>query len=294
MDILQAALVAQIVVAILVFIAGAILWKWGNGPNLLPVIGFLTCLALFALMFLIRDKIDVIFWGLLADLIITAFVVGKTGGSEVSCFVPLYLMLPTYAVVVGEPLQRVAWLYGAALVLYILTFFADDYDRRVFRQPGNKIAVAVVTFMAFGVTYFLDWRSHDASKAVNEELAGLHSKYEVGMSLEQLDQKLTSVDINEQERILQGLVGKHVTWTVRFVRWYAFEDSKAPDPKTLEFAIQHPPNTGPHSLYYKVVGVDLRRLTSYPPDFEPGDTYNAEGVLVRAGSSDLIILVLKH
>lgn len=294
MDILQAAVVAQIVVAALVFIAGAILWKWGNGPKLLPVIGFLTCLALFAVMFLIREKIDVIFWGLLADLIITALVVGKTGGSEVSCFVPLYLMLPTYAIVVGEPLQRVAWLYGAALVLYILTFFADKYDKNVFRQVGNKLAVAVVTFMAFGVTYFLDWRSHDASTAANEELASLHSKYEVGMSLEELDQKLASVDISPQRDILRDLIGKHVDWTVRFSRWYSF-DEKTPDPKTLQFVIGHASNSGPHPLYYKVIGVDLRRLTRYPPDLERGENYHVQGILVQEGSSDdLAILALNR
>jgi hypothetical protein len=290
-DVLKAVGLAQLILAGLVFFSGTILRKWGNGRKGIATSGALVCLAPFIAFFFLQTYVDVIFWGLLADLVIIAVIIGMTGGSEVSCFVPLYAMLPTYAVVLGEPLLRVAVLYGAALALFIVTFHLCEYDWNVFQTSGNKIALFMVTLVAFGVTYFLDWRTHDANEIIRHELSEVRSKYEVGKSLEQLYEELAAVDYDKQHKILSELLGKHVTWTVRFNNWYTFGESKTPDPKTLKFAIRPPTSRG-QSVLYGIQAVDLHQIRSYPPDLERGQAYEVEGILVQDGYSDLSVLAI--
>src|ERR1043165_6418722 len=123
---LDAAAWTQIGLFVIVCVSARVVWMRTRHPGV-PMVPLIICPCAFAVVFLLcimlRSWLDVVFLGLMLDLVVVAVLVGITGGSEVSAFVPFYLMLPTFGLAASEPVELGAALYILAVLLFLFTLF---------------------------------------------------------------------------------------------------------------------------------------------------------------------------
>lgn len=290
LTLLDAAAWTQCGLIITVCVCSWVLWKWTTWNCLSPTY-LIGCAGAFAVVFLLcvafRVAFDVVFAGLTLDLIIVAVLVGQTGGSEVSPFVPLYLMLPTFGLVAAEPLPLTAALYLFAGLLFLWTLFADKVAREVFETAGNKIALALITGACCAGTFYLDTKSHELSHRVATKLETALAEYELDESFDEIEQELASLSYDQRRARVQSIRWKHVHWNVKFYKWFTKQDkSDTPDPETLRFSIK----SSRHPGTFDTGSVDLRWIYGYPPTLESGQDLTVSGILTAGDSYNVTVM----
>jgi len=293
-ELLDAAARAQIALAVLVGFAGIIVCVWTRDNQFegisvgWPLVASVVCIALFGLSFPLREKFDVVFWGLICDLALVAVLVWRTGGSEVSCYAPLYLMLPTFGVVVDEPPPSILTLYGVAFGLYVVTMFVNDSSRLVFEKVGNRIAVIVVTLVCFILMRYLDSTSKAAVEQLKEksraEVAELETKveqarseYALAKTFDEFETEMSNASsYEEREKILDAARGKRITWKLRFQSWVDGDGKDVEQPKGgYRFRFERPYRGG----LYRVGYVNFSLRHRYPNKIRPDDLILIDGIL---------------
>jgi hypothetical protein len=105
------------------------------------------------------------------DLGIVTLLVALTGGSERSCFSPLYFILPTFTLLLLDFGTPVVVYSICAISAFALTLFFDDLTNWFFRPPGwgeddsflvkfSRFALLVTSGICLGIAIYIDTQRH--------------------------------------------------------------------------------------------------------------------------------------
>lgn len=93
----------------------------------------------------------------ICDIILISILVSKTGGSVVSCFSPLYFIIPALAIFLREPLSRIL-LYVFLLTLsFSLNLFFQREKGAEIGQEKRKTAYWAVAIQSLILTTFIGY-----------------------------------------------------------------------------------------------------------------------------------------
>jgi hypothetical protein len=216
----------QFVLALTVVAGGVVLWIGGAGGRIVAGIA-ICCLALLALPFLITSAPlapeNTIATMLCVDVLIVAVLVGMTGGSELSCFGPVYFLIPTFGLLVFGPGLLVYLLCGVTAICFLVTllevfkdlFFNPWRDRL---SQSSKIAYAILTAGCVAVAIFIDSKKTAQDAKNEQELASQVAELELPISYDEFEAQIRQSKQGETTDVgalRDRYNGKRVKWTVR-------------------------------------------------------------------------------
>lgn len=127
------------------------LWEYfgGHWVNFIPLDTFITIV-------------------LYLDLLFVIFLVRRSGGSELSCFTPLYFMLPTFALLIFGAGTLVYIFAGVAIGSFWFTLFRDDKNfhgawisndpEKIGLVARTRRANVFVSLACLCIVMFIDWK----------------------------------------------------------------------------------------------------------------------------------------
>jgi hypothetical protein len=261
-------------------------------------------------------------WFMLSiDLILVAWLVRTTGGSERSCFSPLYFMLPTFALLLlGFSNSLVIYCsFGIAAFAATLWGDAEDFfwptgweneDRRL--VIASRIGLIMISASCLMLAIYIDVYKprepivkHRPNTAPAQDLEGKANKSEVG-SVPQVNpppkiadkptpsqkpdafikflSRFQKPDLKpaEEAKILKACIGKRVIWDVRFEGYKLVHE---------EIVISFVPvekTVSPHRQAVRLAKFDIKNRSAIE-NLKGGDVIRITGRLERHSTDQLFL-----
>jgi len=181
-NITGAAFIAQFAIIVIMFIGAAILHKeeekatffYGRPrfPQLVWKILAIALLTIGCLLFsdefsklwrpLLEDaSIPTLPWRLavvvmfLSDIVLVTILVLYTGGSKDSPFGPLYFLLPTLAILLREPVERLVLYVSLTIISFSIMLYLNYAINRFAIKPDNNQAKRPTAYLTVSISCFI-------------------------------------------------------------------------------------------------------------------------------------------
>ena len=159
---------------------------------------------------------------LVLDALIVSVLVGVTGGSERSCFGPLYLLIPTFGLLVFGPGPEVYLVSGVSVACFVVTMLIGDRFFPAYSDSlsvSSRLACTILTIGCLGIAIFVDWKKTVQERQTHQKLADQIAAIELPLSYDEFETQIKQLKGNETTDV--GVLrdhynGKRVRWTVRF------------------------------------------------------------------------------